>query len=110
MHASPIKGAVIHMLVKPLVNNDCFACRLIIILTDSTPTKEETHHEVEFIREEFSKCFHRCVTSSLSVLSSFWAAAAAALGTWLTLGLEAMRTGVLGMISWGIRPGDTGLR
>lgn len=50
------------------------------------------------------------VTSSLSVLSSFWAAAAAALGTWLTVGLEAMRTGVLGRMSGGIRPGDTGLR
>lgn len=32
------------------------------------------------------------------------------MGTWLTVGLEAMRTGVLGRISGGIRPGDTGLR
>lgn len=48
-----------------------------------------------------------CFTSSLSVLSNFWAAA---LGTWLTVGLEVMRTGVLGRISGGIRPGDTGLR
>ena len=57
------------MLVKPLVNNDCCAYRLIIILGDSTPTKEETHHEAEFIREEFPKCFFSSVCYLKSVRS-----------------------------------------
>lgn len=49
------------------------------------------------------------LTSSRSVLMSFWAAAAAAAGTG-TLGVLVISTGALGRISVGTRPGDTGPR
>lgn len=53
-------------------------------------------------------CVNMFLTSSLSVLMSFCAAAAAA-GTG-TLGLLVTSTGVLGKMSAGIRPGETGPR
>lgn len=99
------------MLVKPGIKTLVY--RLIIILGAGLRLTHVTTRAALFtvFLQLWATDFSLSVTSSRSVLSSFCAAAAAAaLGTWLTAGLEAMRTGVLDRISGGMRPGDTGLR
>lgn len=63
---------------------------------------------IQEITREGKSCL-AAPTSSLSVLMSFWAAAAAAAGTG-TPGLPATSMGAVGRISAGTSPGDTGPR